>query len=711
MAPAAELSQPGSSSYSSHSMYVGDGTWDSQRNTFLLPNLVGLNFETMRYNGMGNRFRSVAQYHSLILAHGVIAAIVFLFIVPTAIMIARFHVQRPAWALRLHIWLQVLTVALTTVLFVLGWFAVGQARSLTNPHHGIGLAIYVLVLVQAIGGWFVHSREKGKERSRLPVKLMIHQWSGRFIALLGLAQVPLGLCLYGSPRSLFILYALTVFALLLVYFVLSYRNTAAPGSFYRGSNTSGTVITEDRHHHGGLGAVAGAAAGAAGLAALHRHRGEHGDGGGSFIEEKPSHHRESGGFKKRLLEGGAALGAIGFAKRFFDTRKSKEPHYEDTVSDESISRVEEGRAGGHGRVDIPPRRGYSASSRSSRTSVSGGRRGHGRLRKAEEGVATLGAFGLIRAAMKGRRERKEQKRVDSVRAQEVEEERRARRGGRGSRYTADGLPSRRTGRRGSVTTTEHTATTAPPEGHHRHHHGIPPAIPAAAAGAVAGAALGGYNRHRDPPPGVTDMPPGPSDPTGILYHSSGSESPHRNRPQGARDLAAASTAIGATASPGHHSGAESGVASPPVSVKVRMHNDGRHVTLRRLSEQEAAAEREARQRDRSRNSGSKGRHRRGSSELSAGEGASGSNWRRVESRERRQAETDAERRAEGGSTSIPPPPIPGPLGAPAPPGPPTAYEGHPSEAETGPPRSESNRRRRRAERSQGYGGGSQVDWQ
>ena len=33
-------------------MHVGDGTWDSQRNTFLLPNLQGLNFDTMRYNGM-----------------------------------------------------------------------------------------------------------------------------------------------------------------------------------------------------------------------------------------------------------------------------------------------------------------------------------------------------------------------------------------------------------------------------------------------------------------------------------------------------------------------------------------------------------------------------------------------------------------------------------------------------------------------------------
>lgn len=45
------LSQPGSSTYSSNTMYVGDGTWDSERNTFLLPNLMSLNFDTMRYNG------------------------------------------------------------------------------------------------------------------------------------------------------------------------------------------------------------------------------------------------------------------------------------------------------------------------------------------------------------------------------------------------------------------------------------------------------------------------------------------------------------------------------------------------------------------------------------------------------------------------------------------------------------------------------------
>ncbi len=52
MAPADTLSAPGSSSYSSDTLTVGDGTWDFTKNTFLLPNLVGLNYETMRFNGM-----------------------------------------------------------------------------------------------------------------------------------------------------------------------------------------------------------------------------------------------------------------------------------------------------------------------------------------------------------------------------------------------------------------------------------------------------------------------------------------------------------------------------------------------------------------------------------------------------------------------------------------------------------------------------------
>lgn len=51
MALRRDLSPPGDASYDSNSLHVGDGTWDSGRNTFLLPNLMGVNFDTMRYNG------------------------------------------------------------------------------------------------------------------------------------------------------------------------------------------------------------------------------------------------------------------------------------------------------------------------------------------------------------------------------------------------------------------------------------------------------------------------------------------------------------------------------------------------------------------------------------------------------------------------------------------------------------------------------------
>ena len=40
-------------------MFVGDGTWDTERNTYLLPNLVGLNFDTMRYNGTFDPFQTL----------------------------------------------------------------------------------------------------------------------------------------------------------------------------------------------------------------------------------------------------------------------------------------------------------------------------------------------------------------------------------------------------------------------------------------------------------------------------------------------------------------------------------------------------------------------------------------------------------------------------------------------------------------------------
>lgn len=49
-----QLAAPGDTSYNSNAvgLHVGDGTWDNGRDDFLLPNLMGLPFSVMRYNGM-----------------------------------------------------------------------------------------------------------------------------------------------------------------------------------------------------------------------------------------------------------------------------------------------------------------------------------------------------------------------------------------------------------------------------------------------------------------------------------------------------------------------------------------------------------------------------------------------------------------------------------------------------------------------------------
>lgn len=309
---------------------------------------------------MGNRFSTLAQYHQLITGHGVLAAIVFLFIIPFAVMTARFYRGPPGWAVKYHAYLQILAVGLTTVVFILGFFAVGPNRSLTNPHHGIGVAIYTLILVQALGGRFI------RRITKRSLRVMIHQWTGRAIALLGIAQVPLGLTLYGSPKFTFILFAVWMAFLLLLYFILSWRHGKYHDDVYvhggRSVAHGGTEISmsERRDEHRGHGLLGPLAAGA-GIAALWKGRKNRKErersrsrshsrshirsgsrppevlssrrGSHSHLEKdgyaehtvRPS----SGGFMNKLIGIAGVLGAGAFAKRQLDKRETRKHHDEE----------------------------------------------------------------------------------------------------------------------------------------------------------------------------------------------------------------------------------------------------------------------------------------------------------------------------------------------------------------------------------------------
>lgn len=441
------------------------------------------------------------------------------------------------------------------------------------------------------------------------------------------------------------------------------------------------------------------------------------------------------------------------------------------MSEDTLARVEEGRVpirpSGQHPLNQPlnqHRRSTSSYSYDSYTSAEdAGRQGHG----VRDAVAGLGAFGLVRNIFKKRRERNEQKRVEELREKDLEEERIARENSQRRRHTGDGYP-RRTRPQGSVTEGSDfsTATDArvrrndiypavptgvpPPPGF------VPPPgiLPPAATGATAGVSFAD-DRNRtyqgtslgpnNPvltgavtgPPLMPPIPHHHQDSSGSeAYLSAGGRNHRRHHP--ARDAAgglAAGEAIAARRERHHSASAgEGSMASPPVSVKVKMHSDGRHVTLRRLPEEEAAAERAARRQSREQNPR---RHRRpasGSSISNTDVPATSDRWRRTEAVERQQAAEEAirvknQRAAETSTHGFFPPPPP-----PAPPAPMPGVgmgssslgTGGPGASGLGPPGSvgspgeasdyASNAKRRRAERAQarlaregraaGGGGGS-----
>ncbi|KAH0524487.1 hypothetical protein TsFJ059_006991 [Trichoderma semiorbis] len=375
MAPAPDqLSSPGSVSYDSDTMVVGDGTWDFTKNTFLLPNLQGTDFDTMRYNGMGNRFSTLHQYHTIILAHGILATMVFLFLVPFSVMLIRFYTREPIHTIRRHARLQVFSLLLLTAAFILPFFAVGPKRALSNPHHGIGVALYVMFVVQLVGGRIIQHITKMRS-----LRIMLHQWLGRAIAILGIVQIPLGLTLYGSPKVLFILYAVWMGFLLLVYFVLSYQAEGRRDHYISGGRSeAGTRITgiteseyysEHRDEHHSKLKWLGPLAAAAGVFALARGRKNHDDDrsrvrsrspsmsrsrGPTVLSSRPSYFSEKysdvpersgggGGMLKALGGAAAVFGAGKLFSNFMSRRDRRDEEYS-AVSTETPRRNRSGRA-------------------------------------------------------------------------------------------------------------------------------------------------------------------------------------------------------------------------------------------------------------------------------------------------------------------------------------------------------------------------------
>ena len=131
---------------------------------------------------------------------------------------------------------------------------------------------------------------------------------------------------------------------------------------------------------------------------------------------------------------------------------------------------------------------------------------------------------------------------------------------------------------------------ASPSGRHRHRHrserhAATAGLAGGAVGLAAGEALG-RRRHRDESQHSDS----------VLTEEARIGRPARNGQQLGSPPGGplSSNAVGAASSPPGGAAAAAAAPPPPVSVQVKMHDNGRKVTLRRLPEEEARAEREAR---------------------------------------------------------------------------------------------------------------------
>lgn len=493
----------------------------------------------------------------------------------------------------------------------------------------------------------------------------------------------------------------------------------------------------------------------------------------SYVEDEKfsDYSRDQGGdgvWEDRLLRIAAPIGAAGLVTRYFDRRyRDRESDVEEygpplggpTATNEG--RHGEGRLPPGGPVPLnrplpenrhplnepppygqrPPNQSLPVGQRplnrrpsdetnSSYASASGEpRRGHG-LR---DGIATLGVLGLARSIFNKRRGRNQDQELAAEQDPRVH----------GGNLTGDGRPARH--HRPGLSSISSDTTSLTGTNHPHHGDGIPPipagAYPAGAAGAAVATHERDRNRNEElplggiPRNGQVAMPPLSPSPQGIFHtNSSGSvayigddgKNHWRHRDAAAAGIAGGAVGLAAAKAPEASSsrrnhrdrrqsagGGVPSVASPPVSIKVKMHDDNRHVTLRRLPEAEAAAERQARE-ARRRSQERSGRRRGDSASSLSGTEGSGERFRRNQFQERQQAEAmriESERlaaarvQAQNQRTAMnapAPPPIPESSSNLRPPrtasiGSPGTYDGNTTEASAD---YANNRRRRRAERAQ-----------
>ena len=147
-------------------------------------------------------------------AHGVLMAFVFVVIFPLTAFVARFykHVE-PTW-FQLHKYGNACAVVLAAVGLALGLAAGSHTY---RAHMGLGIFIFIFVCVQAAFAALCRPDKYAPSRDRWT---LVHSWSGRFLYLLGVANVFVGLRVIGAGKGA---YAVVIATMLLSWVAFAVR--------------------------------------------------------------------------------------------------------------------------------------------------------------------------------------------------------------------------------------------------------------------------------------------------------------------------------------------------------------------------------------------------------------------------------------------------------------------------------------------------------
>jgi len=159
----------------------------------------------------GERSNQDEYYKRLIDVHATFASFTFLLLVPCAIIIARYLKNRNGFGngrwLYVHMGGNILAVIFLLVVFLTGYYAVGKGNVFDNPHHRIGLTIIAAVWLQATLG-LLNAFVFSKPHIRTPIQNKLHIVLGWLTWGLAIANIAVGMVLYGSPIYDFVLFAI-----------------------------------------------------------------------------------------------------------------------------------------------------------------------------------------------------------------------------------------------------------------------------------------------------------------------------------------------------------------------------------------------------------------------------------------------------------------------------------------------------------------------